>query len=48
MAELVPALKAEKIKRKFGTGKGKAMLIDPRALDPMTNDEAEAFLQGRY
>ncbi len=47
MAELVPA-KAEKVQRKFGTGKGKAMLIDPRALDPMTDDEVEAFLQGRY
>jgi prevent-host-death family protein len=48
MAELVPAPKAEKVQRKFGTGKGKAMLIDPRALDPMTDDEAEAFLHGRY
>jgi prevent-host-death family protein len=48
MAELVPAPKTEKVQRKFGTGKGKAMLIDPRALDPMTDDEAEAFLQGRY
>jgi prevent-host-death family protein len=48
MAELVPAARAEKVQRKFGTGKGKAMLIDPRALDPMTDDEAEAFLQGRF
>ena len=48
MAELVPAPKAEKVQRKFGTGRGKAMLIDPRALDPMTDDKAEAFLQGRY
>jgi prevent-host-death family protein len=48
MAELVPPPKAEKAQRKFGTGKGKAMLIDPRALDPMTDDEAAAFLQGRY
>jgi prevent-host-death family protein len=46
MAELVPVPKAEKVRRKFGTGKGKAMLIHPRALDPMTDDEAEAFLQG--
>jgi prevent-host-death family protein len=48
MAELVPAAKAETVERKFGTGKGKAMLIDPRALDPMIDDEAEAFLHGRY
>ena len=47
MAELVPPT-AEQVLRKFGTGKGKAMLIDPRALDPMTDDEAEAFLHGRY
>jgi prevent-host-death family protein len=48
MAELVPTPKVEKVKPKFGTGKGKAMLIDPRALDPMTDDEAEAFLHGLY
>ena len=47
MAELVPPPKAEKAQRKFGTGKDKAMLIDPRALDPMTDEEADAFLQGR-
>jgi prevent-host-death family protein len=48
MAELVPPPKNEKTQRKFGTGKGKAVLIDPAALDPMTDDEADAFLQGRY
>jgi prevent-host-death family protein len=48
MAELVPAPNAEKVQPKFGTGKGKAMLIDPRALDPMTDDEADTFLYGRY
>jgi prevent-host-death family protein len=47
MAELVPPPKAE-TQRKFGTGKGKAMLIDPRALDPMRDDEADAFLQEGY
>jgi prevent-host-death family protein len=48
MAELVPAPKAEMVQRKFGTGKGKAMLIDPRALDPITDGEAEAFFRGDY
>ena len=48
MAELVPAPKAEMVQRKFGTGKGNAMLIDPRALDPITDGEAEAFLRGDY
>jgi prevent-host-death family protein len=47
MAELVPPPNVETAKRKFGTGKGKAMLIDPRALDPMTDEEADAFLEGR-
>jgi prevent-host-death family protein len=48
MAELVPPPNAETTQRKFGTGKGKAMLIDPRALEPMTDKEADAFLKGRY
>jgi prevent-host-death family protein len=47
MAELGPPPPAEKAQRKFGTGKGKAMLIDPRALDAMTDEEANAFLEGR-
>jgi prevent-host-death family protein len=48
MAELVPAFKPEGAQRKFGTGKGKAMLIDPRALDPMTDDETEVFREGSW
>ena len=47
MAELVPPPNGETTPRKFGTGKGKAMLIDPRALEPMTDEEADAFLKGR-
>jgi len=48
VAELGPSAAAEKQKPKFGTGKGKAYLIDPRALDPMTDEEVEAFVEGRY
>jgi len=48
MAELVPPSTVEPVKRKFGTGKGKARLLDPRALEPMTEEEADAFLKGRY
>jgi prevent-host-death family protein len=48
MAELVPLSNVETAKRKFGTGKGKAKLVDPRALEPMTEEEADAFLKGRY
>jgi prevent-host-death family protein len=47
MAELIPPPAAEKPQRKFGTGQGKAMLLDPRALDAMTDEEADAFLEGR-
>jgi len=48
MAELVPPPNVETVPRKFGTGKGKAKLIDPRVLDPMTDAEADAFLKGRF
>jgi prevent-host-death family protein len=48
MAELVPPSNVPTVKRKFGTGKGRATLIDPHALDPMTEKEAEAFLKGIY
>jgi prevent-host-death family protein len=48
MAELVPPPIVETAKRKFGSGKGKAMLIDPRALEPMTDEEVDDFLAGRY
>jgi antitoxin (DNA-binding transcriptional repressor) of toxin-antitoxin stability system len=48
MAELVPPTNVGTVQRKFGTGKGKAELIDPRALDPMTDEEADAFVKGRY
>ncbi|MGH9582024.1 MAG: type II toxin-antitoxin system Phd/YefM family antitoxin [Bryobacteraceae bacterium] len=48
IAVLSPAPEAEKPKPKFGTGKGKVKLIDPRAFDPMTDEEANAFVEGRY
>jgi antitoxin (DNA-binding transcriptional repressor) of toxin-antitoxin stability system len=48
VAELGPSPQAEKPRPKFGTLKGKAILIDPRALDPMTDEEVDAFLAGRY
>jgi prevent-host-death family protein len=47
IAELVPPANRKKVKRNFGTGKGKARLIDPRALDAMTDDQAIAFTKGR-
>jgi antitoxin (DNA-binding transcriptional repressor) of toxin-antitoxin stability system len=48
MAEPAPPPTVETPKRKFGTGKGKAMLIDPHALEPMTAEEADALIEGRY
>ena len=48
VAELGPPPAQEKPKVKFGTGKGKAFLIDPDALKPMTDAEADAFLDGRF
>jgi antitoxin (DNA-binding transcriptional repressor) of toxin-antitoxin stability system len=48
VAELGPSSEAHKRKPKFGTLKGKAYLIDPRALEPMTDEEVDAFLEGRY
>lgn len=35
-------------KRKLGTLKGQIKIIDPDWWKPMTDEEVEAFLQGRY
>jgi antitoxin (DNA-binding transcriptional repressor) of toxin-antitoxin stability system len=48
VAELGPSPQAEKPKRKLGTAKGKWVLVDPHAFDPMTDEEVEAFIEGRY
>jgi len=40
----VPARK----KRKFGTLKGQIKIIDPNWWKPMTEEEVDAFLEGRY
>ena len=32
---------------KFGTGKGRVRAIDPHVFDPMTDEEVDAFLEGR-
>jgi antitoxin (DNA-binding transcriptional repressor) of toxin-antitoxin stability system len=42
MAELVPPTDVPKPLSKFGTGKGRATVIDPHAFDAMTNDEADS------
>lgn len=48
VAELVPAKNAARPPRKLGTLKGKIKIIDPRCFDAMTDEEAEAFVEGRY
>jgi prevent-host-death family protein len=35
-------------KRKLGTLKGKIKIIDPDWWKPMTEEEANAFIEGRY
>jgi antitoxin (DNA-binding transcriptional repressor) of toxin-antitoxin stability system len=48
IADLTPSKRAPKPPRKFGTLKGKAKIIDPNWAAPMTNAEADAFIEGRY
>jgi antitoxin (DNA-binding transcriptional repressor) of toxin-antitoxin stability system len=44
----VPKAESEKPGPRFGTGKGRVRLIDPHAFDPMTDEEVDAFVEGRY
>jgi prevent-host-death family protein len=48
VAVLSPAPKAQKPKRKLGTLKGKIKILDPNWAAPMTDEEAEDFIEGRY
>lgn len=48
IATVSPSKPAEKPVPKFGTLKGKAWIIDPHWADPMTEEEMDAFLDGRY
>jgi hypothetical protein len=48
VAELGPSPVAEKPKPKFGTLKGKAILYDPNAFKPMTDEEVDDFIDERY
>ncbi len=45
VAELVPV--EEQIAPKLGTLRGKIKILDPRAFEPMTDEEADAFIDGR-
>ena len=48
VADLVPSKQSVKPAPKFGTGAGKIKIIDPHCFDPMTDEEVDAFIEGRY
>ena len=48
VADLVPAKPDERRSPLFGTLRGKVPPIEPRALEPMTSEEVDAFIAGRY
>ena len=47
VVDIVRTKKADSEKPKFGTLKGKVTVVDPDWWRPMTDDEVEAFLDGR-
>jgi antitoxin (DNA-binding transcriptional repressor) of toxin-antitoxin stability system len=48
VADLVRSTVSSKRKPKLGTMKGKMWVKDPNWWKPMTEEETEAFLEGRY
>lgn len=48
VAKLSPADAAEAPLRRMGTGKGRIRILDPRAFDPMTDEEVDDLLEGHY
>jgi prevent-host-death family protein len=47
VVDIVRTTKADSERPKFGTLKGKVTVLDPEWWKPMTNDEVEAFIDGR-
>jgi prevent-host-death family protein len=48
VADLVRTKEPTRKKRKLGTLRGKIRILDPNWWKPMTDEEADAFLEGRY
>lgn len=48
VVDIVPTKKPARKKRVLGTLKGKIHIIDPNWWKPMTDEEVEDFLAGRY
>ncbi|MBV9269339.1 MAG: type II toxin-antitoxin system Phd/YefM family antitoxin [Acidobacteriaceae bacterium] len=47
VVDLVPTEPSTRPAPKFGTLKG-AFKVDPKFFEPMTEEEADAFIEGRY
>lgn len=48
VADLVRTKEPTRRKRKLGTLRGKIQILDPNWWKPMTDEEVDAFLEGRY
>lgn len=48
VADLVRTAKSSEKKLKFGTLRSKVIIHDPDWWKPMTNEEVDAFIEGRY
>lgn len=48
VADLVRTKEPTRRKRKLGTLRGKIQILDPDWWKPMTDEEMDAFLEGRY
>jgi prevent-host-death family protein len=47
VVDIVRTIEPTRKKRKFGTLKGKIQIVDPDWWKPMTEEEVDAFLEGR-
>jgi prevent-host-death family protein len=48
VVDIVRTTKARRLKPRFGALKGRIKIKDPNWWKPMMEEEAEAFLEGRY
>ncbi len=48
VVDIVPTKQGNGEKRIFGSLKGRKIVIDPDWWKPMSDEEAEAFIEGRY
>jgi prevent-host-death family protein len=48
VVDIVRTVESGRVKPKFGTLKGKVVIHDPDWWKPMSEDEVDDFLEGRY